>query len=417
MPGVTLPALKPSSRSPISSAEEVSYIWISDDDSSDIGSNYGTDDATIVNGDEVNGHDDSAKHKLDVDDNSHEHEDIAESGSDADPVNNEMDNGGDDLDVGNNDIRDNDIDAGNSVMDINVHDSDASDYELDCEDNEMNTGDKELDWEDSNMDVGISEMEIDANDIDAGYNEMETGDGKIVSEGKKRDSAPAIPDGDDFVEDWTEHTAASNYVVAEETQAVDQQEDIDAFFDAITNGTTTNGSNTGNPAGNYKRVTTAIKKIRHWLDKLEAELSPVETEPPATKCKRKRTTSTPPAKRRKVNITTARARVQYDGTSEVWEYTWQRSSVGGRCWVRHRGGQREEVDGECLLVHGPNISIDVVVNTTWLPITVEWDMEKGVYQGEESIGGRILTVEETVMWDAMNGVEGTHVGFISRGRG
>ncbi|EFY89302.1 hypothetical protein MAC_04683 [Metarhizium acridum CQMa 102] len=266
-----------------------------------------------------------------------------------------MDIGDDNLDVG-----DDATDAGHSEMDIIIHDTDASDNKSDCEDNDM--------------DAGNSKMEIDVDHVNAS-------DGKIVSGGKKWVYVPATPDGamDVFVEDGAEY---SYNMGAEETQTLGQHEDMDAIPSAMTNGTATNEKS----ANNGKRIVN----------------------------KRKRTASAPaPAKRLKcfgqVNITATRARVQYDG--KVCEYTWQRNTVDGRRWVRHPGGERE-VYGEYLLVHGPNMSIKVMVKTTWLPITVEWDIEKGVYQGEESIGGRILTVEETATWDAMNVVEGTHVGFI-----
>lgn len=114
----------------------------------------------------------------------------------------------------------------------------------------------------------------------------------------------------------------------------------------------------------------------------------------------------------------ARACVQWDGDSEVWEYAWQRGRDGRRCWVRDLGaGKREEVDGGYLLCYASSISIDIRANADWLPITVRWNDRKQVFEGLESIGCRTLTVEETAMLDVMSGAEGEHFGFVSRSRG
>ncbi len=239
-----------------------------------------------------------------------------------------------------------------------------------------------VDSGDNGTDTGDHEMNAGSDD------DMSTGDSEIGSGRKElEDAARAISDGDISVEDrdifdgpysGSEDKGAGYYAVGvEETRVLDQREDVNVLFDTIASGATANRKS----VNSHERVTNAIKRLRHWLGKLEVELNPIEAEL-APKGKRKRT-------------------------------MWQRSSAGGRCWVGYLGGEREEFDGEYLFLHRSTLAVDIVVNTTWLPITLGWNEEKEVFAGEETIGGRILTVENTVMFDAMTGAEGRHFGFIS----
>ncbi|KAJ4224618.1 hypothetical protein NW757_014317 [Fusarium falciforme] len=103
---------------------------------------------------------------------------------------------------------------------------------------------------------------------------------------------------------------------------------------------------------------TELAALHRRLTRLEARLHVGTVARQATSASKKRkqsTSASPYAKRLKdnriVNISTTRAYVYWDDSSERCAYTWTRGR-GGRCWVRDEELEdREEVDGKYLLCY------------------------------------------------------------------
>ena len=115
---------------------------------------------------------------------------------------------------------------------------------------------------------------------------------------------------------------------------------------------------------------TELAALHRRLTRLEARLHVGTVARQATSASKKRkqsTSASPYAKRLKdnriVNISTTRAYVYWDDSSERCAYTWTRGR-GGRCWVRDEELEdREEVDGKYL-----TMSVENRANADWLPL-------------------------------------------------
>ncbi|KAG7112290.1 hypothetical protein HYQ46_001514 [Verticillium longisporum] len=208
----------------------------------------------------------------------------------------------------------------------------------------------------------------------------------------------------------------------EELKPVDASTDNEAISINLNNNLGTHHAGDTITVPDYDRedVIAEIAALREQLTRLEARIDSKTVALPGMSPprKRKRIASTvsylkKPKIAHSVNISATRVCLQSDSGSESRVYSWQRGR-GGRCWVRDEGaGRRDEEDGEYLLCFGSNISIDVRVNADWLPITVRLNVQKNVFEGFESIGGRRLDVKDTVMIQLMRDGRGEHFGMVS----
>jgi hypothetical protein len=58
------------------------------------------------------------------------------------------------------------------------------------------------------------------------------------------------------------------------------------------------------------------------------------------------------------------------------------------------------------------MSVEIRANADWLPIEVQFNEEKQVFEGQASVGSQRLEVKDWVMMDMMCGGKGAHTALV-----
>lgn len=170
------------------------------------------------------------------------------------------------------------------------------------------------------------------------------------------------------------------------------------------------------------QVAQELATIRASLARIEAEFFystiPGSSPMPSSETKRKACEPSQAVSKRQrksyeVNIRATRAWLPVDDEPKCREYVMKRKRGEERqCWKSAIDGQQEEVDGEYLLCFAADLSIEIRANADWLPLSVRWNHEAGVFEGTEGIDGKTLQIGDATMLDLMRGGVDSHKGLI-----